>query len=127
MKISTPFIAIMLSLITFASQADLSKDLAIYITTEKQGVISIREESYYTKEFTISMVNLSKKTINLNKLCFEAFSYYPYKSFTTDIIDKKLTLGVLEPNNSIKGKIIFISKNNNLYNTERIKVIDNCN
>ncbi|WP_337261872.1 MULTISPECIES: DUF4354 family protein [unclassified Serratia (in: enterobacteria)] len=125
MQLSHLIIASALSVCSLPVLATTTASVAVYATQQQQGSASIGNHSFHTKDFTVSLANLSDKNIDLNKLCLQAFAPDD-KKFKLDTVDETLTVGILKPKALVKGLATFSSSDNSVYQASLVKITDQC-
>ncbi len=117
--------ALAFGLFSLPAIAGNSDAVAVYSTQQSQGSAAIGSHVFYTKDFTVSVTNLSDKDIDLSKLCLQASSANG-KVFELDTVDEKLMSGILKPKAMVKGLAVFASNDESVYNASLVKMSDKC-
>lgn len=125
MKVSHLIIASALSVCSLPVLAADTDSVAVYATQQQQGSASIGTHTFHTKDFSVSLANLSDKNIDLSKLCLQAFTP-DGKIFKLDTVDEKLSVGILKPKASVKGLATFSSSDDSVYKASLVKITDKC-
>ncbi|WP_010119785.1 DUF4354 family protein [Burkholderia oklahomensis] len=119
------FVAAVSCSVSFSAFADITDSIAVYSTQNNQGSVSLGEKSFFTKDFKISIANISNKPIDLNKICLRAFSK-DGKEFKLDTIDEKLAKGLLSPGKSVNGFAVFASDDASVSTAAVVKALSVC-
>lgn len=99
--------------------------VVVYSTQKNDGSTSIGAKSYYTKDFNVSIANLSDKEIDLSSLCLIAYSP-DGKAFALDTVSDELAQKKLKPKAMVEGDAVFSSKDSSVYSAAMVKIADSC-
>ncbi|WP_431222818.1 DUF4354 family protein [Serratia sp. L9] len=117
--------ALVLGVFSLPVLAANTEAVAVYATQQNQGSVAIGNQVFYTRDFTVSVANLSDKNVDLSKLCLQASSA-DGKVFKLDTVDEKLTSGFLKPKAMVKGLAVFASSDESVYKATLVKISDKC-
>lgn len=117
--------ALVLGVFSLPVLAGNTQNVAVYATQDNQGSVAMGQHVFYTKDFTVSVANMSDKDIDLAKLCLVASSA-DGKVFKLDTIDEKIATGVLKPKALVKGQAVFASDDESVYKAALVRISDKC-
>lgn len=123
---TTCFLLLLVSL-TFClnANAQFSSDVAVFATEKSQGSLSVGGKNAYTKSFSVSILNISEKVVDLSKLCLKAYSP-EFSDIKLDTVDEKLISGVLEKGKQVSGLAVFASESNGVLGSALITISEDC-
>ncbi|WP_440864354.1 DUF4354 family protein [Symbiopectobacterium purcellii] len=125
MKVSMIVATMVLAGFSFAANASMPDNIAVYATAQSNGSISIGSKMVYTKSFEVAVVKLSGDDVNLSTLCLKAYSP-DNKAFRLDTVDEALTTGILKEGKPVKGIAMFASENATVLDAAVVKITDDC-
>ncbi|MBG6244979.1 hypothetical protein CS369_09755 [Candidatus Symbiopectobacterium sp. 'North America'] len=125
MKASMIVATLALAGFSFAANASMPDNIAVYATAQSNGSISVGNKLAYTKSFDVTVVKLFGDDIDLSKLCLKAYSP-DNKMFRLDTVDEELTAGILKEGKSVKGIAMFASENAAVLDAAVVKITDDC-
>lgn len=93
--------------------------LAVYSVEKSVGSISLSGYAAYTKEFDVTVINLSENNINMSKFCLKAASSEKLE-YTLDSVSDSLKNGVILPGMKLNGTATFLSKSEDIHKASSI-------
>lgn len=99
--------------------------LTVYATQKEQISRSSGDLNNYGKTFTVTLENLTTKSIDLKTVCLRGYSHEG-KEFPVARVQDNLTKGLLKPQKKVTGLAAFSAADDSVFNVNQLKISNNC-
>lgn len=124
MKVNILLILATLSLTSETVAASVN-DIAVYAVEKSRSSVFIAEQTSYTKNFEVTLKNMSEEAVSLSGLCIKGVSP-DGKEYVMSPAGNDIMKGMLQPQKTVRGMLSAVGDNSAIHKITLAKPSDDC-